>query len=396
MLPTQRFYGLPEGVTRWRLAAALRGAARPLGLSASMLALLELYIDLSYDADWTPGAEPIIIRPLYEIAERLGRSERQVRNLERRLADCGLLAWRDSGNHRRQGRRDWKTNRLIYGYGPTLAPLGARASEIIALAQREREEIMAIRRSRLAIASLKRTLNTLLANLDEPVAAELAHEHAQLPPRNPAGTPICLLEAQRAKLTDLVERARTQLRKTSGMEEISSLHTTNTKENNAVNSVHRRSDIKVFENERGKETKQQKATVTDNIIQIANECTGPFFKNALGSNSQPTWPHMIAAADEVALCIGIKNEHWNNIKHKIGHNTAAISILLIENRLNVHNNNKRIRNPSAYIEGLAAKHASGALRLETSLKAYLKEKKSNRLSISSSATKIVDGEEVVI
>ena len=33
--------GLPEGVTRWRVAAAIRAAAPALGLTASMLRLLQ-------------------------------------------------------------------------------------------------------------------------------------------------------------------------------------------------------------------------------------------------------------------------------------------------------------------------------------------------------------------
>ncbi|MEL6236686.1 MAG: helix-turn-helix domain-containing protein, partial [Pseudomonadota bacterium] len=119
---------LPEGVTRWHLMASLRGAAQSFGLTGPMLRLLEHYMDLSYEADWAPGAEPVIPVPLCEIAEALGRSERQIRNIERRLAAAGFLIWRDAANHHRKGRRCRQSGRLIWGYGPSLGPMRARAA----------------------------------------------------------------------------------------------------------------------------------------------------------------------------------------------------------------------------------------------------------------------------
>ena len=151
------FNGLPEGVTRWRLMAAARGAARRLVLTVSMLALLEHYVDRSHDQDWTAGAEPVIGWPLIDIAEALGKSERQIRNLERALAERGLLCWRDSGNHHRKGRRD-RSGALVYAYGPSLAPMGARALEIIALAGEARRELAELRRTRMEISALRRRI----------------------------------------------------------------------------------------------------------------------------------------------------------------------------------------------------------------------------------------------
>ena len=140
----QGWAGLPDGVTRWRLVAALRAAAHRLGLSGAMLRLAELYVDLTYDQDWAADSEPVICRPLVEIAETLGLGERQVRNIERRLAEAGLLAFRDSGNHHRRGRRDRRSGRLVYAYGPSLAPMGVRAAEILAEAGFSAREIAAM------------------------------------------------------------------------------------------------------------------------------------------------------------------------------------------------------------------------------------------------------------
>jgi hypothetical protein len=196
------FNGLPDGITRWKLAAALRAAARKLDLNASMLALLEYYIDQTYDIDWAPGSEPIVCRPLVEAAEYLGRSERQVRNMETALMQRGLLAWRDSGNHHRKGRRDHRTGRLIYAYGPSLAPLGARATVILDVARQARAERGETRRLRLSISALRRNIRSqisLAADTGLDVTA-LCHAFAATPARNPAGTSLDALQRQRDAL----------------------------------------------------------------------------------------------------------------------------------------------------------------------------------------------------
>ncbi|RMF33172.1 MAG: hypothetical protein D6754_17380, partial [Alphaproteobacteria bacterium] len=193
---------LPEGMSRWQLVACLRGAAPALGLSAGMVALIELYVDLSWPQDWEAGAEPIIPVPLCEIAEALGRSERQIRNLERALAERGLIIWRDSGNRHRRGRRDRRTGHLRWAYGPSLGPLRARAEEIAALAARARAERAEARRLRLAISALRRSLREALEEAG-PGAGDLARRFADLPARAPAGTPIAELVRRRAELVAL-------------------------------------------------------------------------------------------------------------------------------------------------------------------------------------------------
>ncbi|MFN3616274.1 MAG: helix-turn-helix domain-containing protein, partial [Rubrimonas sp.] len=139
------FAGLPPGMTRWTLMRALRNAAPAMGLAPRALQLLETYIEWTYDADWAPGAEPIVVTPLTETAETLGLSERQVRNIETALMRAGLLTFRDSGNHARRGRRCRRTGRLLQGFGPSLAPLAARAAEIAERAAAARAEVAACR-----------------------------------------------------------------------------------------------------------------------------------------------------------------------------------------------------------------------------------------------------------
>lgn len=229
------FEGLPPGATRWRLAAALRAAARKLGLSAPMLALLEHYIDLTYDIDWTTGSEPIVFRPVIEIAEHFGRSERQIRNLETGLVRRGLLAWRDSGNHHRKGRRS-RDGRIIYAYGASLGPLGARYDEILAQAQAARAEIEETRRLRIGIAALRRRLRAMLAETpDEAAAAAVNLILKETPSRAQAGTPSGALRSMRDVLASAVRLLETSWN--TGQGEASVRHMTETTKEKTINGT---------------------------------------------------------------------------------------------------------------------------------------------------------------
>lgn len=193
------FAGLPEGIGRWRVMAAVRTAAGALDLTPMMLRLLEHYVDLTWDIDWTAGCEPVVHRPLVEIAAALGRTERQIRNVERALAERGLLAWRDSGNHHRHGRRDHRTGRLIQAYGVSLGPMGARARELIALGEAVRRDAEATRRLRIAVSALRRQLRAtieaaLTKGIDAPVIASASMTLQRVPTRTQAADDRATLE----------------------------------------------------------------------------------------------------------------------------------------------------------------------------------------------------------
>jgi hypothetical protein len=187
-----RFEGLPTGTTRWGLVALLRQASAQIGLSARELTYLEDLVADTYDVDWTAGSEPVVTTPVYELAERLGVSERQVRNIERALVEKRLLCWRDSGNHTRKGRRD-AAGRIVFAYGVSLAPLAARAEEIRLTAQRAQQEASERRRARHRIQALRRTARRLALPL--PQGAERIH----------AGVP---LSAMRRVIDDLAALIR--------------------------------------------------------------------------------------------------------------------------------------------------------------------------------------------
>lgn len=188
-----RFEGLPSGMSRWALVALVRQSAAHFGLSAREMTFIEDLVADTYDVDWTAGSEPVVVTPVYELAERQGVSERQIRNIERALVEKHLLCWRDSGNHVRKGKRD-KTGRIIYAYGVSLAPMGARAAEIREAAIQSQREASERRKARHRIHALRRKVRQL-GEMVPPAAERIA-----------AGIALSAMHLIIEQLTEIVHR----------------------------------------------------------------------------------------------------------------------------------------------------------------------------------------------
>lgn len=383
------FAGLPPGVTRWRLAAALRRASGLLALTPAMLQLLEIYIDATHDADWAAGGEPVVIQPLIETAERLGRSERQVRNLEHALAARGLLAWRDSANHRRCGRRDRETGRLLYGHGPSLGPVGARAAEILSLAEQASDERAERRRLRLGIGALRRSLQDVLTTLTDHGAetGDLADRYGALPARLPAHTPLAKLIALRDTLDALRAEALTRLSAVEVAEEkaggaaIHSRRIPEIPEEDSVNGYRRPEDAdpSLPEAETAPAANRSKrsgdAAALPALSQIV-EAAGPWFLSML-ENRPREWGVLMEASDAVRAAVGIDATTWGRVCRQMGRERAAVAAMLIEHGVMRTEGDRHaaIRRPAAYLDAMARRHRDGALNLSLSVRSLIAKRR---------------------
>ena len=402
------FAGLPEGVTRWRLAAALRAAARSLMLGEPMLRLLEHYIDQTYDIDWEAGSEPVICRPVIETAEHLGKSERQIRNIERALVERGLLAWRDSGNHHRKGRRDRRTGRLLYAYGPSLAPLGQRAAEIIALAAESRRALAETRRVRLAIAALRRRIRTDLAAAEAMrcPADDLATAFAALPERNSAGVPLAALEKQRHHLSVLADDLRDRLHQSApaqvkeevaGLPEVLCVTKPDTCKNISINGYsmlfEKRQDAAQTMMRRGyapepatdqmrRQSGSGQGKDTDHApgrsdwglglvpLNLALAAASPELREAALRQGRASWNGFVAAVRERALLCDIDSEDWGEACAVMGRNGAALCAMIVERGMERPNDAAAapVRHPRAYFRALIERARTRQLHLDRSIR----------------------------
>ena len=144
----ESFAGLPEGIeSPGRLLAALKAAAPRLGISPRLVHAVDWLFCFTHPQDWKPGARPLVWPSASMQQQALGLSPTQVKEINRRLIELGLVTMKDSPNGKRYGKRDPK-GRIIEAYGFDLSPVAARYAEFVRLAEEGRAERAAMGRLR--------------------------------------------------------------------------------------------------------------------------------------------------------------------------------------------------------------------------------------------------------
>jgi len=182
----ERFAGLPEGVkSPGQLLAALKAATPRLGISPRIVHAVDWLFRFTQPQDWEQGSRPIVWPSASMQEEALGLSPTQVKEINRRLIELGLITMRDSPNGKRYGRRHEKTGHIIEAYGFDLAPIAMRHAEFVRLAEEGRAERAALGRLRRRATIARKAITQILETAQEyGFAGEewttLAHETAAL------------------------------------------------------------------------------------------------------------------------------------------------------------------------------------------------------------------------
>ena len=144
----EAFAGLPEGVkSPGQLLAAFKEAAPQLGISPRLVHAVDWLFCFTQPQDWQKDSRPIVWPHARTQQEALGLSPTQVKAINRRLIELGLISMKDSPNGKRYGHRDPK-GRITEAYGFDLSPIAARYAEFRRLAQERKEERRAMGRLR--------------------------------------------------------------------------------------------------------------------------------------------------------------------------------------------------------------------------------------------------------
>lgn len=142
------FAGLPEGVTSsGQLLAALKAAAPRLGISPRLVHAVDWLFRFTQPQDWERGWRPVVWPSASMQQEALGLSPTQVKEINHRLIELGLVTMKDSPNGKRYGKRDAK-GRIVEAYGFDLSPVAARHAEFRRLAEEVRADRLAMGRLR--------------------------------------------------------------------------------------------------------------------------------------------------------------------------------------------------------------------------------------------------------
>lgn len=170
------FPGLPDGYNHHEIGDLLKAVGRRAGWTPALIDHFSLLLDWTQPQDWLSGAHPIVWLSVQETAERLNLSPSQVRRNERRMRDLGAIAWKDSSNHRRFGRRN-DAGHIEEAWGVNLAPAAALLDDLRALERDFHEDRAERCRLKRSVAAARQSL---LAAVDTAaLAGKLSPEAAE-------------------------------------------------------------------------------------------------------------------------------------------------------------------------------------------------------------------------
>ncbi len=140
--------GEKAAVPKTQAFVALKRVGAHIGLKAGDMLLLDTLGAFTQAQDWEEGQRPIVWASNSYLMEQTGFSLSALKRHARRLAEIGVIAFKDSPNGKRWGHRD-ADGRILEAYGFDLSPLSARAEEfehLHAELQAERELCQRLKR----------------------------------------------------------------------------------------------------------------------------------------------------------------------------------------------------------------------------------------------------------
>lgn len=378
-----------------------------IGLKASDMMLLDTLGAFTQAQDWEEGRRPIVWASNAYLMEQTGFSLSALKRHARRLAEAGIIAFKDSPNGKRWGRRD-ADGVIIEAYGFDLAPLSARVEEFEQLhleLQAERELCQRLKRQitvsrRMIRAQIETALTggytgpwTQLADLFEGLLAKLPCRH----------TASEVLERLLAWFKDLQSRVeRTFLKeaevvdkhgidseeipkKTQKMDPtgaISEPHILITKQldpviskssenENAATVVPNAPPEEQIDQELEEwvaETRKLRGTALDlpTVMQACPEFAS-WARNMGGYLKD--WGDLYRVAGQLRPMIGISEHAWHVAQDRLGKQVATAALVLVFEKHCAG----EVASPGGYLRGIVEKAGAGELHLERSFYGRLSE-----------------------
>jgi replication initiation protein RepC len=372
------FNGLPEGVeSPGQLLAAFKAAAPRLGISPRLVHAVDWLFCFTQPQDWEPSARPIVWPSASMQQQQLGLSPSQVKEINRRMIELGLVTMKDSPNGKRYGKRDPK-GRIIEAYGFDLAPIAARHAEFVRLAEEGRAERAAMGRLRRRATIARKAIIQILET-----AAEYAIEGEEW--ITLARESEALARALRAvERLDEMEAGVTSLerRQTAARERIENLlGVVETVPKGAENRPHiynykpnldPQEDTVIAAEEcsgaGGEGVSQSPAPIQpkrpekgmvhgirpDELVKLTPKLK-PYLRRP-----NPAWPDIVDAADWLRHDLGVSKSLWGDACLAMGRELAAVALAIVSSKEAEHFRTS----PGGYFHGMVAKAKAGELHLE--------------------------------
>jgi replication initiation protein RepC len=383
---------------------ACKRVAAHIGLKASEMMLLDTFGAFTQPQDWEEGRRPIVWASNAYLMEQTGFSLSALKRHARRLADAGVIAFKDSPNGKRWGHRNAEGH-IIEAYGYDLAPLAARAEEFEILFGHLKAERQLCARAKRQITIARRTIRAKI---------EIAIEQAlngpwdaftdafqslldRLPKRSVNSDWLFELLERFITLKDKIESLFADSEEVvetpvENMEPNTVRASKNTKRMNPKGSEFEPHILSTnqlnpvisttYEQKLAKDVVPREATETpvktkqDNWSTIAKKPRGTALDLGTVMQACPgftqmahdlggyieNWNEMHRVAGQVRPMIGVSEHAWAVAQELLGPQAAAATMALIFEKFS----DGEIASPGGYLRGMVEKARAGELHLERS------------------------------
>jgi replication initiation protein RepC len=372
------FSGLPEGVhSPGQLLAALKAAAPRLGIAPRLIHAIDWLFCFTQPQDWERGGRPVVWPSAQMQQQSLGLSLSQVKEINRRLIELGLITMKDSPNGKRYGERD-PNGRIVEAYGFDLSPVAMRHAEFVRLAKEGRAERRVLgrlrRRTTIARKAIVQIIETAQEyGFDGEEWQTLGREtralvHALRLVERPDEMEIGVASLERRQIA-----ARERLENLLGMidsapkepENRPHQHNYKPTPNPDQDTVITAEDCSGEGERAGAQSPAQeqrqrpgKAMVhgirPDELPRLT-----PKLKPYL-QRSDPAWPDIIDAADWLRHDLGVSKSLWGDACLAMGRELAAVALAIVSTKEVAHFQTS----PGGYFHGMVTKAKAGELHLE--------------------------------
>ena len=395
--------GEQVSIAKSRAFVAVKRVGSHIGLKPGDMMLLDTLGAFTQAQDWGEGRRPIVWASNAYLMAQTGFSLSALKRHARRLAETGVIAFKDSPNGKRWGRRD-DDGVIVEAYGFDLSPLAARAEEFEALQaelQAERELCQFLKRQitvsrRMIRARLEAALSAALRGPWGQLQDVFEDLLGRLPRRIVAAETLQRLLGWFRDLQDKVETAYlkavrtdevvenqspTQAKPTNKAQEmnprevISGPHIPITNQPDPVTCIRSETEQatgvaqksepavpieRAREGEAHPEPKPRAVALdVPTILQACPEFAQ--WARDLGGYLKD-WGDVFRVAGQLRPMIGVSEHAWLEAQEGLGKQAAAAAMVLVFDK----HARGEVASPGGYLRGMIEKAGAGELHLERS------------------------------
>ncbi|MDF9301995.1 plasmid replication protein RepC [Tritonibacter mobilis] len=382
-------------VPKTRAFVAVKRVGAYIGLKAGDMLLLDTLGAFTQAQDWEEGQRPIVWASNAYLMEQTGFSLSALKRHARRLAEIGVISFKDSPNGKRWGHRD-TDGRIIEAYGFDLSPLSARVEEFEQLhaeLQAERELCQRLKRQitvarRMIRARIEAASHAALRGPWEHLSGLFEDLLDRLPRRNTASETLSRLLIWFKELQERVEatylkavRADDVVENTAEATEQASekTHEMDPREVNSEPHILITTQLNPVTCNRSEteqaagvvsnappedwvaETREKRGAALDlpTVMQACPEFAS-WARNMGGYLKD--WGDLHRVAGQLRPMIGVSEHAWNLAQDRLGPQIATAALVLTFDKHCAG----EVASPGGYLRGIVQKAGAGELHLERS------------------------------